>query len=54
MFAINFGEIGFLATVDREEAGTASRARSPATSRFCALPGIALDGLAGAIGGSGS
>ncbi len=39
VFAINFGEIGFLATVEpRATSTTASRARSAATSSCCACP----------------
>jgi NAD+ kinase len=33
VFAVNFGEVGFLATVEPDEVARASRRRSPRTSR---------------------
>jgi NAD+ kinase len=47
VFAVNFGEIGFLATVDREEAETGfDRAFTGAFDRL-ALPGIKVGGSSG-------
>ena len=47
MFGVNFGEIGFLATVDREEARAGFGARSRATSRCSRCPAIECRGERG-------
>ena len=39
VFGVNFGEIGFLATVDREQARSGSSARSRGSSTCCRCPG---------------
>ena len=44
VFAINFGEIGFLATVERQDAEAGIDARpARATSSCCACPGIVVE-----------
>jgi NAD+ kinase len=47
VFAVNFGEIGFLATVDREAAGTGFERAFAGEFEVLSLPGIALSGEAG-------
>ncbi len=44
VFGINFGEIGFLATVDREEAGPASQRAFAGDFEVLSLPAIAIVG----------
>ncbi|HTU87654.1 MAG TPA: NAD(+)/NADH kinase [Solirubrobacteraceae bacterium] len=44
VFAVNFGEIGFLATVDREEAASGFRQAFAGEFEVLSLPGIALAG----------
>ncbi len=44
VFAINFGEIGFLATVDRDEAAAGFERAFAGDFEVLALPGIALSG----------
>ena len=47
VFAVNFGEIGFLATVDREEARSGIEQAFAGDFEVLSLPGIALSGEAG-------
>jgi NAD+ kinase len=47
VFAVNFGEIGFLATVDRETAETGIKEAFAGNFEVLSLPGIALSGEAG-------
>ncbi len=47
VFAVNFGEIGFLATVDREAARSGIELALAGTFDVLSLPGIALSGVAG-------
>jgi NAD+ kinase len=44
VFAVNFGEIGFLATVDRDQAAPRLRQAFAGEFEVLALPGIALSG----------
>ncbi len=44
VFAVNFGEIGFLATVDRDEARTGFERAFAGDFEVLSLPGIALSG----------
>jgi NAD+ kinase len=48
VFAVNFGEIGFLATVDKEEARSGFEQAFAGRYEVLSLPGIALAGEAGA------
>jgi NAD+ kinase len=47
VFAVNFGEIGFLATVDREAARSGIEQAFAGAYEVLSLPGIALSGQAG-------
>jgi NAD+ kinase len=47
VFAVNFGEIGFLATVDREEASSGFQQAFAGDFETLSLPGIALGGDGG-------
>jgi NAD+ kinase len=47
VFAVNFGEIGFLATVDRDEASRGFELAFAGEFEVLALPGIALSGQGG-------
>ncbi len=47
VFAVNFGEIGFLATVDRENAQSGLEHAFAGNYEVLSLPGIALSGQAG-------
>jgi len=47
VFAVNYGEIGFLATVDREEARSGFERAFAGDFEVLSLPGIALSGEAG-------
>jgi NAD+ kinase len=47
VFGVNFGEIGFLATVDREEAQNGFRLAFAGDFDVLALPGISLAGVRG-------
>jgi NAD+ kinase len=47
VFAVNYGEIGFLATVDREEADAGFRRAFAGDYEVLALPGIELSGERG-------
>jgi len=47
VFAVNFGEIGFLATVDREQSGWGFRRAFDGEFEVLALPGISVSGSAG-------
>jgi NAD+ kinase len=47
VFAVNFGEIGFLATVDREEARTGFELAFAGDFEVLSLPGIAVSGERG-------
>ncbi|HEY2770250.1 MAG TPA: NAD(+)/NADH kinase [Solirubrobacteraceae bacterium] len=47
VFAVNFGEIGFLATVDREQAPEGFRQAFSGEFEVLALPGISLSGKGG-------
>jgi NAD+ kinase len=47
VFAVNFGEIGFLATVDREQARHGFEAAFAGDYEVLSLPGIALSGQGG-------
>jgi NAD+ kinase len=47
VFAVNFGEIGFLATVDREQAPDGFRQAFAGDFEVLALPGISLSGNGG-------
>jgi NAD+ kinase len=47
VFAVNFGEIGFLATVDREQAPDGFRQAFAGEFEVLALPGISLSGNGG-------
>jgi NAD+ kinase len=47
VFAVNFGEIGFLATVDRDVARSGFERAFAGEYEVLALPGIALSGVAG-------
>jgi NAD+ kinase len=47
VFAVNYGEIGFLATVDREEARSGFERAFAGEFEVLSLPGIALSGEAG-------
>jgi NAD+ kinase len=47
VFAVNFGEIGFLATVDREQAPEGFRQAFAGEFEVLALPGISLSGGGG-------
>jgi NAD+ kinase len=47
VFAVNFGEIGFLATVDREEALSGIEQAFAGAFEVLTLPGIALSGESG-------
>jgi NAD+ kinase len=47
VFAVNFGEIGFLATVDRDEARTGFELAFAGEFEVLSLPGIALSGANG-------
>jgi NAD+ kinase len=47
VFAVNFGEIGFLATVDREEADAGFTRAFAGDYEVLSLPGIALSGASG-------
>jgi NAD+ kinase len=47
VFAVNFGEIGFLATVDREQAPQGFRQAFAGEFEVLALPGISLSGNGG-------
>jgi NAD+ kinase len=47
VFGINFGEVGFLATVDREEAGPGFRRAFDGDFEVLSLPGIEISGLSG-------
>jgi NAD+ kinase len=47
VFAVNFGEIGFLATVDRENAQTGIEEAFAGNFEVLSLPGIALSGRDG-------
>ncbi len=47
VFAVNFGEIGFLATVDREEARLGFELAFRGDYEVLSLPGIALSGASG-------
>ncbi len=47
VFAVNFGEIGFLATVDRDEARTGFERAFGGYYEVLSLPGIALSGHSG-------
>ncbi len=47
VFAVNFGEIGFLATVDREEARMGFERAFRGDYEVLSLPGIALSGKSG-------
>ena len=47
VFAVNFGEIGFLATVDREEARSGIEQAFAGAFEVLSLPGIALSGASG-------
>ena len=47
MFAVNFGEIGFLATVDRDEARLGFELAFRGDYEVLSLPGIALSGASG-------
>jgi NAD+ kinase len=47
VFAVNFGEIGFLATVDRETAQTGIEEAFAGNFEVLSLPGIALSGKEG-------
>ena len=47
VFAVNFGEIGFLATVDRDEARTGFELAFAGEFEVLSLPGIALSGATG-------
>jgi NAD+ kinase len=44
VFAVNYGEIGFLATVDREDADSGFRRAFAGDYEVLALPGIEVDG----------
>ena len=47
VFAVNFGEIGFLATVDRDEAQSGFRRAFAGDFEVLALPGVEASGQAG-------
>jgi NAD+ kinase len=47
VFAVNFGEIGFLATVEREDAETGFRRAFEGDFEVLSLPGISLSGSGG-------
>jgi NAD+ kinase len=47
VFAVNFGEIGFLATVDREEAESGIRRAFAGDFEVLSLPGISISGSSG-------
>jgi NAD+ kinase len=47
VFAVNYGEIGFLATVDRDEAGSGFRRAFAGDFEVLALPGIEASGQNG-------
>ncbi len=47
VFAVNFGEVGFLATVDRPEAETGFARAFAGDFEVLSLPGIAVSGLRG-------
>jgi NAD+ kinase len=47
VFAVNFGEVGFLATVDREEAGSGFERAFAGDFEVLALPGIEVGGNGG-------
>ena len=51
VFGVNFGEIGFLATVDREDAETRLRRAFAGDFDVLPLPGIALSGGRGQLAG---